>query len=148
MDDTQTGETSKAQHRLQPLVNSLTLLLGKAIALFLGFFTLASLGLVVSSAFAIHEILGVVSLILVILAYLIVGYITFLVRTSQITIIQKERKVTPDNFTPLYLLLVLAGFVQTVFWVIDPENSIHEPRAVLIIAVSGALAYFRSKYRE
>ncbi|MBL8121026.1 MAG: hypothetical protein JNJ78_26220, partial [Anaerolineae bacterium] len=73
-----------------------------------------------------------------------VVYLLVSMRKSPIIISSRfEGKRRLDVFTPIYLILVLCAFVQTSFWVIDPDNNIHEPRSVFIIAVAAAFAYLR-----
>jgi len=51
-----------------------------------------------------------------------------------------------DNFFIANVFLIALGFLQTIFWVIDPGNNIHEPRSVFILAVAGSAAYFHQQY--
>lgn len=46
------------------------------------------------------------------------------------------------------ILLGVLGFFQTVLWVIDHDNSIHEPRAVLILGLSGAITILLNESRK
>ena len=134
-------------HSLQGCITNFVPIAGAISALILVILTMFSLYLVNSSAFAIHEIAGILSLFFTMIFLFGLAYISLLIRNSKITVKTRSGGKRPlDSFTPLYLLLVFCGFVQTLFWVIDPGNNIHEPRSVFIIAVAGAFAYFRHQY--
>lgn len=142
MNDDETADV----HPLQKLVTGGLILLGRASALMLLLLTAFSLFLVVTSAFTMHEVLGVVSLLGAIGAWTLMEYVYRLNRVAPIIITNRGRRRQLDNYTFPHLLLIGCGFIQTLFWVIDPDNSIHEPRSVFIIAVAGVYAYFRSEY--
>ena len=134
-------------HALQGCITNFMPIAGAMSAFILVALTMFSVYLVNSSAATIHEILGVISLFVTMIALLGLGYISLLIRSSRITITTTSGGKRPlDSFTPIYLLLIFCGFIQTFFWVIDPENNVHEPRSVFIIAVAGAFAYFRHQY--
>jgi hypothetical protein len=144
--DDNNDERSNA-HPLQGYITNFIPIAGKMGTFILVALTMFSVYLVNSSAATIHEFLGVVSLFVTMIALLGLGYISLLIRRSRITVTTRSSGKRPlDSFTPIYLLLVFCGFIQTFFWVIDPEDNIHEPRSVFIIAVAGAFAYFRHQY--
>lgn len=139
--------TDTPAHPLQGCVLRLIAVAGPVSAFILVILTIFSIYLVNSLAFAIHEMAGIVSLFITMIAMFGLGYISFLIKSSKITVTTRSGGKRPlDAFTPIYLLLVFCGFIQTSFWVIDPENNIHEPRSVFIIAVVGTFAYFRHQY--
>jgi hypothetical protein len=135
-------------HPLQSFVEQLISATGKIIAFTLLGLMILSIALVVSSAFALHAAVGAATLFLVGFAALLIGYIYSLGRKSPLIIVRNGQKTILDSFTPIYLLLILCGFVQILFWVLDPCSPNHEPRSVFIIAVAGAFAYFRQQYRQ
>lgn len=140
------GERSNA-HPLQGCITNFMLIAGAVSAFILVALTMFSVFLVNSSAANIHEALGFISLFVTMITLLGLGYISLLIRNSKITVTTRSGGKRPlDSFTPIYLLLVFCGFIQTFFWVIDPENNIHEPRSVFIIAVAGTIAYLRHQY--
>ncbi len=53
-------------------------------------------------------------------------------------------KVTERYFN-LQIMVAILAFIQSAIWVLQPENPNHEPRSVFLIAVSGLLAYMRTR---
>lgn len=134
-------------HPLQGCITNFMPIAGAIGAFILVALTMFSVYLVNSSASSVHETVGVISLFITMIALFLLAYVVTLTRKSRITITTRSGgKRSLDSFTPIYLLLVFCGFIQTFFWVIDSENNIHEPRSVFIIAVAGAFAYFRHQY--
>ena len=133
-------------HPLQKIIHNSLGFVGAFIAFCLNVLIILSAILLVNSAGYLGQVTQIVALIFVIIACAIVGYIYFLNRSQGIVIINSNKSSRLDNFLPTQIFIVFFGFVQTIFWVAQPENPIHEPRSVFIIAVAGALAYFRSQY--
>lgn len=46
------------------------------------------------------------------------------------------------------VLIAVMGFAQVIFWVMNPEDSRHEPRSVFFGVVSAFLIYLRQRYEE
>lgn len=99
-------------------------------------------GLVINSGFEINRGLGFLTLAIVIVSYVIVGLFNLLGRHN-VEIIHKGEKKPIERLTPIYYWFLVLGFLQIFFWVIDSENSIHEPRSIFILAVAGIMAYVR-----
>lgn len=51
-------------------------------------------------------------------------------------------------FVSVRELIAVLAFIQTVFWVIDHETSLHEPRSVLLLVISTGLAYYEMQIKN
>ncbi|MDX2077352.1 MAG: hypothetical protein SFZ02_13045 [bacterium] len=143
--------TDLTTHPTQGSINRIQAIVGTITAFILSLLTFLSLFLVYSSAVAISEIWGVISLFFATIVMFMLAYLSYLIKNLKIMIPTASGSKRPlDSFTLtlLHLLLILCGFVQTFFWVIDPENAIHEPRSVFILAIAGIFAYLRYQYSE
>lgn len=59
---------------------------------------------------------------------------------------QPERfKTIVGWLTAVQYLSGLLGFLQAVFWVLQPENSMHEPRVFFIFAIAGLASFLKNE---
>jgi len=140
------SNTDVTIHPLQGCINNLIPLAGATIAFILVLLTLFSLYLVNSSAFAIHNTIGIFSLFFTLCPTLAISVITPTTKIMIPTIEGDKRQL--DSFTSLNILLIWCGFIQTLLWVVNPQNINHEPRSVFIFTLAGSFAYFRYQYLE
>lgn len=132
---------------LQVFLKRIMRITGAVIGLGGSVMALACLYLVLHSAFSINHTIGVITLIVVAIAYIIAG----LLSSSRFARFgykmgSEHKLVTPALATSM--LLFLCGFLQTLYWVIDYTNPMHEPRSVLILAVAGFIEYARQQYEK
>jgi uncharacterized membrane protein YciS (DUF1049 family) len=139
--------TPETPHRIQQLITRTLPPLGALIGLATSLLAIFSLVLVVASAFEISQLLGVVTLVGVISAYVIAALLSDSPKRRITYKLGNEVKPV-SQATSAYILLVVCGFIQTLFWVHYPANPIHEPRSVFILAVAGFIEYYRRQYEK
>ncbi|MCA9884298.1 MAG: hypothetical protein KC708_15050 [Anaerolineae bacterium] len=139
-------ETKTEVHPLQPKLNGCMLLAGILGAIALMILTAFSFYLIVNSAEAIGQPVDIITSIILLIMIISVLIIFYLNKKSGITYLVQNTSHTLDNFLILNVLLLLLGFIQTFFWVIDYDENMHEPRSVFILAVAGSFAYMRQQY--
>src|SRR5687768_4432976 len=101
---------------------------GLVIALFLLGMTALSTWLLIDSAGKISEAVAIVTAIALLLAYLALAYVSTKTKQSAIKITHLGTTNPLDSLTPLYFFVLACGFIQTLFWVLQPSDSNHEPR--------------------
>jgi hypothetical protein len=75
------------------------------------------------------------------ISQLLASFLTFILLIIAIVAIYWDRvKGLPLSY--VQKLIPILAFIQTFFWVINPQNPIHEPRSVFLLAISVALAYY------
>jgi hypothetical protein len=128
-------------HPIQKFINRSAPAVGFMTALFLFAISAFSIFLVINSAYTIGGIIYLLSLIGGLIVLSVQNYLLKFIRKNRLLI--QGRKV--DNLTLMLIPLLICGFVQTFFWVIDPTSPIHEPRSVFILATAGILSFVRSQ---
>jgi len=101
---------------------------------------LVSIYITVDSAFTVSRTLG----------YLVVIFLfafTFLYYNYFMPFKNKKREYIKGYFN-LQLLIATLGFVEVIFWMLQPSNDVHEPRATFLVGASAFLAYMKSRYYQ
>lgn len=142
-------EQSKPQaHPLQKYVGCLMRISGALIALFMVSMTAVSVFLVIDSSLLVGETVGLITMLVVMFACFFFAYLSLQIRRSPIMITYMGKTRPLDAQTPIYYFLLACGFVQTVFWVVQPEKGNHEPRSALIFISAGLIAFFRYQIQK
>jgi glucan phosphoethanolaminetransferase (alkaline phosphatase superfamily) len=135
-------------HPKKESVNQAFGCLGIGIAFTLNIFSCVSAFFLIASGFEFSRDAGILVFLLVVVSYIIVYRIHQLIKNPGITILVYSEKRSLDNIYPVYLLLILFVFIQSLFWVADPSSENHEPRTYFMTLVSGALIYSSGAYRK
>ena len=123
--------------------------IGIVLALIITFLILGCIGLVVSSASTINPVLASVTAIVLVSGCLLSIFISNPKGKFRFNYLEQGTTAKPIMwYMPISILLFIAGFIQTMFWVYAPDNPIHEPRSVFILAVAGFIEYYRRQYEK
>jgi len=123
-------------NRTAPLVGFLTVALMSVISVF-------SIFLVINAASVIGGPVYLLTLIGGLALFGLQRYLSNFIKNN--TLLVRGQKV--DVLTLWITSLLICGFVQTFFWVVDSDNPIHEPRSVFILVTAGFLAFIRNQIR-
>lgn len=59
---------------------------------------------------------------------------------------RSDSSKTLNRIFSAQLALGIMAFIQIIFWMIDYQNPIHEPRSVFLVTLSAFFAYFKGKF--
>lgn len=128
-------------HPLQQIINRSAPFVGFFVTLFILSITAFSIFLVINSAYTIGGFVYFITLVGSLALFGLQSYLLRFIKNNRLLV--RGKKV--DQLTLWIIPLLIYGFVQTFFWVIDSSSSIHEPRSVFILATAGILGFVRSQ---
>lgn len=129
------------EHPLQKFVNRSAPFVGFFAALFILSITFFSIFLVINSAYTIGGFVYLTTLIGSLALFGLQSYLLRFIKNNRLLV--RGKKV--DQLILWIIPLLIYGFVETFFWVIDSSSPIHEPRSVFILATAGILGFVRSQ---
>ena len=103
--------------------------------------TFFCLFLVMNSALTINEFVHMLTLFIAMCACFGLAYLSRFFKKHHVLINGRRQ----NTYSLMLALLLVCAFVQTFFWVIDPDSGIHEPRSVFILTTAGIIAFFRQQ---
>jgi len=128
-------------HPIQAFINRSAPFVGFFAALFILSITLFSIFLVINSAYTIGGFIYFTTLAGSLALFGLQSYLLRFIKNNRLLV--RGKKV--DQLILWIIPLLIYGFVETSFWVIDSSSPIHEPRSVFILATAGILGFVRSQ---
>ena len=132
---------TESVHPIQAFINRSAPFVGFFAALFILSITFFSIFLVINSAYTIGGFVYFMTLVGSLALFGVQSYLLRFIKNDRLLV--RGKKV--DQLILWIIPLLIYGFVETFFWVIDLSSPIHEPRSVFILATAGILGFVRSQ---
>jgi len=137
--------TTQQSNATQP--SSLMMTLYWSFALFLGISLFAGSWMVIDSAFQASVLFVPIAVVVVGLGWFVVTRVDY-VREGNIIQVKfgdQLHRSSVRGFAIVSMVLSTFAFTQTLLWVINHDNSIHEPRSILLLAIAGTMQFWRAE---